>query len=199
MELNNLSKHPSNKYLGVVVNFDQQKEQVTGQGWGWRYKVAIMDSYSNTVDISDAQIEYAIAVLPTTAGSGGANRMQSVRIVQGDVVILEKISGIPHIVGMYGRTSQVKFGSGRFDVKSGFALGLKAANILENQEINSCEGVCTPKATNKSSAGGSGSDKSERRATPYGKLAEIGIDAFSAAATGDFVTPIISVASELLP
>jgi hypothetical protein len=60
MDYNNLSKQPSNHYLGVVVNFKEQKEQVTGSGHGWRYKVAIMDSYSSTVDIKDSEIEYAL-------------------------------------------------------------------------------------------------------------------------------------------
>lgn len=194
MEFNNLSKQPLNKYLGVVVNFDDQKEQATGQGWGWRYKVAIMDSYSNTIDIADAEIEYAICVFPVTAGSGGAGRSKSAKIVQGDNVILEKIGGIPHIVGLYGRTSQIVYGKGRFDAKSGFYGGLKPGNILNNQEINQSSGHCTPRPLNT----GSGSDKSKERKTPIDKLAEIGIDAFSAAATGDFVSPIASVASEFL-
>jgi hypothetical protein len=60
--------------------------------------------------------------------------------------------------------------------------------------VNCGEGVCTPRPLNK----GSGSDKSQKRETPIDKLAEIGINAFSAAATGDFVSPIVSVASEFL-
>lgn len=162
MDYNNLSKQPSNHYLGVVVNFKEQKEQVTGSGHGWRYKVAIMDSYSSTVDIKDSEIEYAIALLPCTAGSGGANRSQSVRISQGDVVVLIKISGIPHIVGLYGRTSRIKYGTGRFDAKPGFFGKQQPRNLQGRGENSGCEGTCVSRPLNT----GSGSDKSKKRETP---------------------------------
>lgn len=200
---NSLSAENRIPFIATVVGFDYQKEQASGGGWGYRYKIAIQDWYSSsTAEISDSNIEYAICILPCTAGSGGANRMQSARIVQGDIVTGYKIGGkrgVAFIDGVMprpslGGESTVKFGPGRFDAKSGFWDKNQPKNILGTQEI--CDtGVCVPKATNK----GSGSDKSQKRQTPFEKLAEIGIDAFSAAATGDFVTPIISVASELLP
>jgi len=192
MEFNNLSKQPSNKYLGVVVNFDDQKDQATGKGWGWRYKVAIMDSYSNTIDIADAEIEYAICIFPVTAGSGGAGRSKSAKIAQGDVVVLEKISGIPHIVGLYGRTSQIVYGEGRFDAKSGFYGGLKPGNILNNQEINQCSGHCTPRPLNT----GSGSDKSQKRETPTNKLEEMGVDPDKEPKPGEFKSPEVDPTQE---
>lgn len=160
MDYNNLSKQPSNHYLGVVVNFKDQKEQVTGSGHGWRYKVAIMDSYSSTVDIKDSEIEYAIALLPCTAGSGGANRSQSVRISQGDVVVLIKISGIPHIVGVYGRTSRIKYGTGRFDAKSGFVGKQQPKNLQEREEKSESSG------NNVSRPLPGSTDKSKKRKTP---------------------------------
>ena len=192
MEFNNLSKQPSNKYLGVVVNFDDQKDQATGKGWGWRYKVAIMDSYSNTIDIADAEIEYAICIFPVTAGSGGAGRSKSAKIAQGDVVVLEKISGIPHIVGLYGRTSQIVYGEGRFDAKSGFYGGLKPGNILNNQEINQSSGHCTPRPLNT----GSGSDKSQKRETPIDKLEEMGVDPDKEPKPGEFKSPEVDPPQE---
>jgi len=192
MEFNNLSKQPSNKYLGVVVNFDDQKDQATGKGWGWRYKVAIMDSYSNTIDIADAEIEYAICIFPVTAGSGGAGRSKSAKIAQGDVVVLEKISGIPHIVGLYGRTSQIVYGEGRFDAKSGFYGGLKPGNILNNQEINQSSGHCTPRPLNT----GSGSDKSQKRETPIDKLEEMGVDPDKEPKPGEFKSPEVDPSQE---
>lgn len=160
MDYNNLSKQPSNHYLGVVVNFKDQKEQATGSGHGWRYKVAIMDSYSSTVDIKDSEIEYAIALLPCTAGSGAANRSQSVRISQGDVVILIKISGIPHIIGVYGRTSRIKYGTGRFDAKSGFVGKMQPKNLQGREEKSESTGVCVPRPLPGST------DKSKKRKTP---------------------------------
>lgn len=160
MDYNNLSKQPSNHYLGVVVNFKEQKEQVTGSGHGWRYKVAIMDSYSSTVDIKDSEIEYAIALLPCTAGSGAANRSRSVRISQGDVVVLIKISGIPHIVGLYGRTKFIKYGNGRFDTKSGFFGKQQPKNLQGREEKGESSG------NNVSRPLPGSTDKSKKRETP---------------------------------
>ena len=37
--LNNYSKDPVTITLATVVSFNDQKEQVTGLGWGWRCKV----------------------------------------------------------------------------------------------------------------------------------------------------------------
>ena len=69
--LNNLSQEPPIPFIGTVVKFDNQKEQVTGSGWGWRYKVALFDSYSSKEsEIEDANIEYAIAMAGTSDGSG---------------------------------------------------------------------------------------------------------------------------------
>jgi len=201
---NSLSTENRIPFLATVVGFDYQKEQASGAGWGWRYKIAIHDFYSSSsVEINDDNIEYAICILPCTAGSGGANRGQSVKIVQGDIVTGYKVGGkrgIAFIDGVIPRSSlggqsAVKFGSGRFDAKSGFWGKNQPANIFEKDEVNCGEGVCTPRPLNK----GSGSDKSQKRETPIDKLAEIGINAFSAAATGDFVSPIVSVASEFLP
>jgi hypothetical protein len=199
---NSLSTENRIPFLATVVGFDYQKEQASGAGWGWRYKIAIHDFYSSSsAEINDDNIEYAICILPCTAGSGGANRGQSVKIVQGDIVTGYKMGGkrgIAFIDGVIPRSSLggesvVKFGPGRFDAKSGFWGKNQPANIFEKDEVNSGEGVCTPRAIPK------GSDKSQKRETPIDKLAEIGINAFAAAATGDFVSPIVSVASEFLP
>jgi len=40
-------------WIGKVVSFDSQADQVTGQGWGWRYKVRIMGDYSEKDGIED--------------------------------------------------------------------------------------------------------------------------------------------------
>ena len=163
MPLNNLSKEPPIPFIGTVVEFKDQKEQISGQGWGWRYKVAIMNDYSSKIeDIKDSEIDYALALLPSTAGSGGANRSQSVRISQGDVVVLIKISGIPHIIGVYGRTSRIKYGTGRFDAKPGFYGKMQPKNLQLRGENSGCEGTCVSNPLNT----GSGNDKSKKRETP---------------------------------
>jgi len=200
---NSLTTENRIPFLATVVGFDYQKEQASGEGWGWRYKIAIHDFYSSSsAEINDNNIEYAICILPCTAGSGGANRGQSVKIVQGDIVTGYKMGGkrgIAFIDGVISRSSlggesTVKFGLGRFDAKSGFWNKNQPKNIFEKSEVNSSEGVCTPRALNA----GSGSDKSKGRAIPADKLQEIGIDAFSAVASGEFVKPIVATASDFL-
>ena len=46
-------------WIGKVVSFDSQADQVTGQGWGWRYKVRIMGDYSEQDGIEDRDVVYA--------------------------------------------------------------------------------------------------------------------------------------------
>ena len=124
MPLNNLSKEPPIPFIGTVVEFNDQKEQVTGQGWGWRYKVAIMNDYSSSkVDIDNSKIDYALALIPNDAGSGAANYAKSLKIRQGDIVYGHKVGGnrgINIILGLFGRTKDTKLGDNRFDAKSGY-------------------------------------------------------------------------------
>ena len=48
-------------WIGKVVSFDSQADQVTGQGWGWRYKVRIMGDYSEQDGIEDRDVVYALS------------------------------------------------------------------------------------------------------------------------------------------
>ena len=124
MPLNNLSKEPLIPFIGTVVEFNDQKEQISGQGWGWRYKVAIMNDYSSsTEDIKNSQIDYALALIPNDAGSGAANYAKSLKIRQGDIVYGHKVGGkrgINIILGLFGRTKDTKLGDNRFDAKTGY-------------------------------------------------------------------------------
>ena len=124
MPLNNLSKEPPIPFIGTVVEFNDQKEQISGQGWGWRYKVAIMNDYSSrTEDIKNSQIEYALALIPNDAGSGASNYAKSLKIRQGDIVYGHKVGGkrgINLILGLFGRTKDTKLGDNRFDAKTGY-------------------------------------------------------------------------------
>ena len=198
---NSLSTENRIPFLATVVGFDYQKEQASGAGWGWRYKIAIHDFYSSSsAEINDDNIEYAICILPCTAGSGGANRGQSVKIVQGDIVTGYKVGGkrgIAFIDGVIPRSSlggqsAVKFGSGRFDAKSGFWGKNQPANIFEKDEVNCGEGVCTPRPLNK----GSGSDKSQKRETPTNKLEEMGVDPDKEPKPGEFKSPEVDPSQE---
>ena len=177
--LNNLSKEPPIPFIGTVVEFGDQKEQISGQGWGWRYKIAIMNDYSSSkAEIDNSNIDYALALLPSTAGSGGANRGQSVRIAQGDVVYGHKIGGkrgISIILGIFGRTESIKYGGGRFDAKSGFYGKMQPKNLQGREEKGESSGNNVSRPLNT----GSGSDKTKKRETPN-ELEQSQIDAIIA-------------------
>ena len=141
-------KTPLESWVGTVVSYDKQKEQIEG-GWGWRYKVRIMGDNTNTDQITDQQLSYAYVLLPTTAGSGGAFKMRSVRIGQGDFVygVRGGGAGAPTmILGVFPRTSQQSSGSGNFSNTSGFTGGLKKTKTLSG-EFNEQKGPATPGVT----------------------------------------------------
>ena len=141
-------KTPLESWVGTVVAYDSQKEQIEG-GWGWRYKVRIMGDNTNTDQITDQQLSYAYVLLPTTAGSGGAFKMRSVRISQGDFVygVRGGGAGAPTmILGVFPRTSQQSSGSGNFSNTSGFTGGLKKTKTLSG-EFNEQKGPATPGVT----------------------------------------------------
>ena len=133
-------------WIGKVVSFDSQADQVTGQGWGWRYKVRIMEDYSEQDGIEDRDVVYAMVMLPVTAGSGAREMMQTPRISQGDTVIgrfLAEDNQAPIIDGVIARTKSDKLGDGKFDQKKGFTNG-STEGLLAGQEFNENDNVSTP-------------------------------------------------------
>ena len=138
-------KTPLESWVGTVVSYDAQKEQIEG-GWGWRYKVRIMGDNTNTDQITDEQLSYAYVLLPTTAGSGGGYKMRSVRISQGDFVygVRGGGAGAPTmILGVFPRTRGQSSGSGNFANTSGFTGALQKTKVLSG-EFNEQTGPATP-------------------------------------------------------
>ena len=141
-------KTPLQSWVGTVVSYDSQKDQIEG-GWGWRYKVRIMGDNTNTDQISDEQLSYAYVLLPTTAGSGGAFKMRSVRVSQGDFVygVRGGGAGAPTmILGVFPRTASQDAGSGNFSNTSGFTGALQKTKTLSG-EFNEQTGPATPGVT----------------------------------------------------
>ena len=121
--LNNLSKDPAVPFIATVVGFDDQKEQVTGLGWGWRCKIAMHTFASSSAEISDKDFEYGIILAGNSDGTGAANHRRSARIRQGDTVVGFKYGGkrgMSLIFGALPRTRNTVFGKGRFDTKSAY-------------------------------------------------------------------------------
>ena len=162
-------------WIGKVVAFDSQVDQVTGQGWGWRYKVRIMGDYSEQDGIEDKDVIYAMVLLPATAGSGAREMMQTPRISQGDTVIgrfLADDDQAPIIDGVLPRTKSDKMGEGKFDQKRGFTEGT-VEGLLGGQEFNENDNVSTPGLkTCKGVQKGAGIGRN----TPIKALTNMGLD-----------------------
>ena len=144
-------KKPLQSWVGKVASYDSQTAQID-QGWGWRYKVRILGDHSDggskslTV-VPDEKLSYAYVLLPTTAGSGGAFKLRSVRISQGDMVYgVHGGDGPRMILGVFPRTRQSTASSGIFGTLSGFTGSLKNTGILDG-EFNEQIGPTTPGAS----------------------------------------------------
>ena len=139
-------KTPLESWVGTVVSYDAQKEQIES-GWGWRYKVRIMGDNTNSDQITDEQLSYAYVLLPTTAGSGGAFKMRSVRISQGDFVygVRGGGAGAPTmILGVFPRTKNQEEGKGNFKNSTGFYGSLNSDSEILDGEFNEQTGPATP-------------------------------------------------------
>ena len=136
-----------NHWIGVVVGYDKQKEQIDS-GWGWRYKVRIQGNHSTGQDAPDVLLDYAECLLPTTAGTGGAFKLRSVRISQGDLVFgVKDPRGGLLILGAYPRTKDRVISSGPFGALSGFYGSLDSNSKTLTGEFNEQIGPGTPGAT----------------------------------------------------
>ena len=142
-------QHGAQIWIGTVVGYASQEEQIES-GWGWRYKVRIDGDHALGSDqIKDEDLGYATVLLPTTAGSGAAFKLRSVRISQGDQVygLRGGGEGAPTmILGVLPRTRFTKNSSGNFGVLSGFYGSLKKNKTLSG-EFNDQIGPATPGVT----------------------------------------------------
>ena len=143
-------EHDVKFWIGTVVSYAVQKEQIE-KGFGWMYKVRIDGDHAVGADsIKDEQLSYAYCILPTTAGSGAAYKMRSVRVSQGDTVFGVRGGGknAPHfIIGVFPRTRiGITTDSGNFGMLSGFYGSLNKNDTL-NGEFNDQIGPATPGVT----------------------------------------------------
>lgn len=145
-------QHDVQMWMGVVVSFDAQKDQIE-KGYGWKYRVRILGDHAvNETENKDEDFSYATCILPTTAGTGAGYKLRSVRISQGDTVfgIRGGGEGAPtFILGTLPRTRvSVKKSSGNFAQLSGFwsGGGLKQNDTLSG-EFNDQVGPATPGVT----------------------------------------------------
>ena len=160
-------------WIGKVVSQKAQKAQLNGMGWGHRFKVRIMGTYSENDNVEDKDCHTAMVMLGVTDGSGAANRMKSVKITQNDIVFgffLSPDQNFPVITGVMGRTPAKKDCGGKFGVGSGFTDELKPGGSGQNQ-FNQQDNVPTQGLGNDGKTG-SGTGKEVNNA----KLEAAGLD-----------------------
>ena len=135
-------------FLGKVVGYSSMEDQIE-KGSGWYYKVRILGDHGITDEIPDEQLDYVQSLLPTTAGSGAAFKLRSVRISQGDTVFGIRgggKGGKPFIIAVFPRTRNTKISNGKFGTLSGFFGALKKNKTLSG-EFNDQIGPATPGVT----------------------------------------------------
>jgi hypothetical protein len=99
-------------WIGQIPPIESMGEQLTGGGWGNRFKVRILGYHPySEADLPNEDLPWAQCLIPTTAGSGAANVATGVQLQPGDVVLGFFLDGdnaqIPVILATFGRTSSV--------------------------------------------------------------------------------------------
>ena len=128
-------KHGAEFWIGKIVAYADQKEQIE-EGFGWRYKVIILGDNSETDQVEDKYYSYASVLLPTTAGTGAAFKLRSVRLSQGDLVFGVRGAGTSapkFIIGSIPRTRKTTVTNCKFGTLSGFGYSLNNNDILDGE------------------------------------------------------------------
>ena len=183
----------THEWIGMVLPYEAQKDQVDGNaGFGYRFKVAIMGNHPNNQTIKDKDIVYSIVRLGVTDGSGAANKKKTPAIAQGDVVTGKFLDGDrkqnPMITGVLGRTDGVKYGSARFESKTGFVGSTKAGSLLGRQEFTEQFPLCTPKAKSENAK--------PKRESPLAAMAKAGLPT-GIPKLDSFVQPLKDIAGDM--
>lgn len=159
-------------WIGKVVAIDKQKQTAQGYSWGWRYKVRIFGTYSNSDNIDDKDCHTAMVMLGVTDGSGGGGRTRAVRITQHDIVFglfMAPDQNFPVIMGVLGRTKKTISIGGKFGILSGFTKFLQRG-LTEDQEFNECDSLNIPKVKEDSTDGtGTGREVNQNQLDQIGQ------------------------------
>jgi len=157
-------------WIGRIVPFKEQRELVSGGSWGYRYKVRILGDYSNNDTVEDKDVYTAQVLVPPTAGTGGAGRIDTIKLSQGDLVLgvfLGPDRTSPMILHSFIRTDQVKNGTGKFDPISALTKEVPPG-WMEKQEFSQTSLPNTPTLKEQANKGGG-----KGRKSPLGGLANL--------------------------
>ena len=136
-----------NRWIGRILPFESQKEQMGGESRGNRYRVAIMGVTPFVGGIDDDDVTFAEVLM--CGGLGGGGHFRTTKYSPGDVVVgyyLDDEKQNPIITGGLGRTGGIKYGSARFDAKTGFVGSITPGNLMGRHESNEQQNDCLPLA-----------------------------------------------------
>ena len=155
-----------------------------------------MGDYSARDDVEDKDVIYATCALGVTDGSGGAGKLKTSKISQGDTVtgiFLSADEQGPIIQNVLPRSAVEVRGDGKFDAKSGFTDQTKEG-LLGKQEFNEQDNVATPGLKD---CKGSQKGRGTGRATPKKGLQKMGIDPNLKSQVNALKKPLSSVTDAL--
>ena len=182
-------------WIGRIVPFKEQRALVSGDSWGYRYKVRILGDYSNNDTVEDKDVFTAQVLVPPTAGTGGAGRTETVKLSQGDLVIgvfLGPDKTSPAILHAFIRTDKVEFGDAKTDSISGLTTEV-GPGLMEKQEFSQASLPNTPTLKPEANKG-----TGKGRKSPLGGLANLAgglsnmpvVGAFGKLAAGKSLTSV---------
>tara|TARA_B100002019_G_scaffold211610_1_gene184431 strand:- start:2000 stop:2668 length:669 start_codon:yes stop_codon:yes gene_type:complete len=177
-------------FIGIIAPYESQKVQMGGDSRGIRYRVAIMGKHPfGDGELADTDLPFASVF--SYGGTGAANVYETQKYSQGDIVFgvyLDEKQQQPEIMAPLARVKDIKYGSGRFEPKTGFVGGIQPANLQGRQEFNEQNPPCTPLARLVN-------DISKMRFPNYSGFKDLGIDysgaAFSAKVNAFPAPPVL--------
>tara|TARA_B100000131_G_scaffold159355_1_gene154409 strand:- start:561 stop:1172 length:612 start_codon:yes stop_codon:yes gene_type:complete len=164
-------------WIGKIVSFEDQRDQVAGESWGYRYKVRVLGDYSNKDSVEDKSVFVAQVLVPPTAGTGAAGRIETVKLSQGDIVLgifLGPDRTSPFILNAFIRTQDAQKlmgGKDKFSIETGYDKELKklvGTGLLEKQEFSQTDLPNTPLLKEQANKG-----TGKGRKSPLGGLANL--------------------------
>ena len=160
-------------WIGKIVEIDKsgsQRTLMSGGSWGYRYRVRLLSDYSNKDTVKDDDVFVAQALVPLTAGTGGAARSETIKLSQNDMVLgifLGADDTAPVILHAFVRSELVKNdkSGSNYAVDTGFTEKVKPTNLLKDQEKSQTSTPVIPIVEPKASKG-----NGQGKSTPVGQL-----------------------------
>ena len=159
-------------WIGKIVSTKNgsQRTLMGGGSWGYRYRVRMLADYSNKDTVEDNDVFVAQALLPLTAGTGAAERSESINLSQGDMVLgifLGPDRTAPFIIHAFTRGTEVEDDGSKFGIESGFTEKVKPG-LLEGQESSQTASATYPELKQNANKG-----NGKGKGAPVGQLGKL--------------------------